>query len=139
MTPPRLPGPCVAVPLVRNTVISHDGAKSWVVETHAASGLDLDGHGSPVVLVPPTEPALHPDEMYWTVYVMRGECGHEVGEVGGLDDPTPAEGTSHDLRDLDTLRPLPPHSQSGEQRGNLLLTRHTFDGERYRAGKPRRR
>jgi hypothetical protein len=139
MTLPRLPGPCVAVPMVKNTVTSHDGTKSWAVETHAATGLDLDGYGSPVVLVPSTESDLHPDEMYWTLYVMRGECGHELGEVGGIDDPTPAEGASHDLRNLNTLHSISPHLRSSEQRGNLVLTRYTFDGQRYRAGKPTRR
>jgi hypothetical protein len=77
--------------------------------------------------------------MYWTLYVMRGECGHELGEVGGFDDPTPEESSSHDLRDISTLRSLPPHLRSGQQRGNLVSTRYRFDGQRYRADKPTRR
>lgn len=139
MTLPRLPGPCVDVPVVQNRVTSHDGTKTWMVETHVATGLDLDGHGSPVMLVPPTKSGLHPDDMYWRLYVMRGECGHELGEVGGLDDPSPEEGSSHDLRNISTLRSISPHLRSGQQRGNLILTRYTFDGQRYRAGKPARR
>jgi hypothetical protein len=138
MTLPRLPGPCVEVPVVKNKVTNHDGTKSWDVETHVATELDLDGHGSPVVLVPPTDSDLHPDDMLWRLYVMRGECGHELGEVGGLDEPTLEEGSSHELRNISTLSSISPSQRSGGQRGNLVLTSYTFDGQRYRASKPKR-
>lgn len=110
----------------------------WEVETHSVAGLDLDGHGSPVVLVPPGETELTPDRMYWTLYLMRGDCGHELGIVEGLEDPTPEDGESHGLRDISTLRPSSSAS-SGRPLGNLVQTRYTFDGNQYRAGKNRRR
>lgn len=138
MTLPRLPGPCVAVPLVKNQVSNRDGTINWEVETHHATALDLDGHGSPVMLVPPTEDGLETDDMYWTLYIMRGDCGHDVGIVAGLEDPTPEEGFSHGLRNISTLRPSGSPDEE-RPRGNLVLTRYEFDGQRYRAGKPKRR
>ncbi|HEX5503429.1 MAG TPA: hypothetical protein VFW96_12460 [Thermomicrobiales bacterium] len=132
--PPPLPGPCVPVPRVRNEVHSRDGAARWVVETHTVPDLDLDGHGSPVVLVPAADPDLYPDTLRWTLYIMRGECGHAVGTIDGLDDPALEAGESHGLRNLSTLRPSGPGP-----RGALVLTPYTFDGRRYRAGKHRRR
>lgn len=135
--PPALPGPCVAVPQVKNEVRSRDGAVRWEVETHCVAGLDLDGHGSPVVLVPPAEAELTPDLMYWTLYLMRGECGHELGIVEGLEDPTLEFGESHGLRNISTLRP----SSTPDDRplGNLVQTRYTFDGNQYQAGRNRQR
>lgn len=135
---PPLPGPCVAVPQVKSEVVSRDGQVRWEVETHAVANLDLDGHGSPVVLVPSAGLGLHPDNMHWTIYVMRGECGHELGVIDGMEDPTPEPGESQGLRNISTLRPAWPESVGG-RRGNLVLTRYAFDGQRYRAQRPGRR
>jgi hypothetical protein len=136
--PSPLPGPCVAVPHVRGEVWSRDGAVRWEVETHLTPGLDLDGHGSPVFLVPSTGPNLHPDTMRWTLYLVRGGCGYELGVIDGLDDPTLEPGVSHGLRNISTLRPAWPQPNV-RRRGNLILTRYTFDGQRYRAAEVRRR
>jgi hypothetical protein len=136
--PPALPGACVAVPQVKNEVRSRDGAMHWEVETHFVAGLDLDGHGSPVVLVPPADDELTPDGMYWTLYLMRGECGHELGIVEGLEDPTLEAGESHGLRNISTLRPS-SSAPSDRPLGNLVQTLYTFDGNQYQAGKNRQR
>lgn len=135
---PALPGPCVPVPQLKNEVRSTDGAMLWEVETHLVAGLDLDGHGSPVVLVPPAdETELTPERMYWTLYLMRGDCGHELGIVEGLEDPTMESGESHGLRNISTLRASSEPSE--RPLGNLVRTLYTFDGNQYRAGKNMRR
>ena len=136
-TPPPLPGRCVEVPHVKGVVYSRDGSVEYGVETHTVADLDLDGHGSPVMMVPQIDPGLHAEEMLWKLYIVCGDCGYEVGTVTGLDDPVALESVTNGLHDFQTARPAP--AQSGRMRGNVVSTRYKFDGKRYRAGKGDRR
>lgn len=135
--PPPLSGRCVEVPYVKGVVASRDGTAEYDVETHTIADFDLDGYGSPVMMVPQIAPNLHSESMLWTLYLVRGDCGYNIGTITGLDDPVVAESLTNGLRDFQTVRPAP--APSGRMRGNLISTRYKFDGKRYRAGKGDRR
>jgi hypothetical protein len=135
-TPPTLPGRCVEIPHVKAVVRGQDG-REYDVETHVVPDLDVDGYGSPVVMVPEDSPDVDADDMSWTMYLKRGDCGYNVGTITGLEDPAQLESESNGLRDLSTIRPAPV--ATGRGRGNLVSTQYKFDGKRYRAGKGRRR
>ena len=135
-TPPPLPGRCVEIPHVKTMVRNQDGGE-FEVETHVVPDLDVDGYGSPVVMVPDDNPELSADDMEWTMYLKRGDCGYDVGTIAGLEDPAQLESESNGLRDLSTVRPA--SVPSGRGRGNVVSTQYKFDGKRYRPGKGRRR
>jgi hypothetical protein len=136
-TAPPLPGRCVEIPQVKAVVSSRDGNAKFEVETHVIPGLDLDGYGSPVMMVPATDSEPSSDAMLWTLYIVRGDCGYDVGTINGLDDPVPLESRTNGFRDFSTVRSAPV--PSARMRGNVVSTIYTFDGERYRAGKGQRR
>ena len=135
-TPPPLPGRCVEIPHVKTVVRSEDG-REFEVETHVVPDLDVDGYGSPVVMVPDDNPDILADNMEWTMYLKRGDCGYNIGTITGLEDPAQLESESNGFRDLSTVRPAAV--PSGRGRGNVVSTQYKFDGKRYRAGKGRRR
>lgn len=130
-TPPPLPGECLPIPRVRAGVRDGRGEVRWLLETHAVEGLDLDGHGSPVVLVPPEGEELNQHGVWWRLFIQRGECGHELGLVVGMQDPLPALGESHGLRNFSVTEPL---DDAGEGQG-VGATVYVFDGERYVGGR----
>jgi len=135
-TPPPLPGRCVEIPHVKTVVRSQAGGE-FEVETHVVPDLDVDGYGSPVVMVPDENPDIFADSMEWTMYLKRGDCGYNIGTITGLEDPAQLESESNGFRDLSTVRPAAV--PSGHGRGNVISTRYEFDGKRYRAGKGKRR
>lgn len=135
-TPPPLPGRCVEIPHVKTVVRSEDGGE-FEVETHVVPDLDVDGYGSPVVMAPDDNPEILADNMEWTMYLKRGDCGYNIGTITGLEDPAQLESESNGFRDLSTVRPAAV--PSGRGRGNVVSMQYKFDGERYRAGKGRRR
>ena len=135
-TPPPLPGRCVEIPDVKTTVRGKDGGE-FAVQMHVVPDLNVDGYGSPVVLVPDVNPDQFADNMTWTMYLKRGDCGYDIGTITGLEDPAELESESNGFRDLSTVRPAA--RPSGRGRGNVVSTQYKFDGKRYRAGKGRRR
>lgn len=135
-TPPPLPGRCVEIPHVKTVVRSEDGGE-FEVETHVVPDLDVDGYGSPVVMAPDDNPDILADNMEWTMYLKRGDCGYNIGTITGLEDPAQLESESNGFRDLSTVRPAAV--PSGRGRGNVVSMQYKFDGKRYRAGKGRRR
>ena len=135
-TPPPLPGRCVEIPHVKTVVRSEDGGE-FEVETHVVPDLDVDGYGSPVVMAPDDNPEILADNMEWTMYLKRGDCGYNIGTITGLEDPAQLESESNGFRDLSTVRPAAV--PSGRGRGNVVSMQYKFDGKRYRAGKGRRR
>jgi hypothetical protein len=137
--PPPLPGRCVEIPNVKAKVRSQDGSMEFEVETHVVPDLDVDGYGSPVVLVPDDSPDQVADNMTWTMYLKRGDCGYDIGTITGLDDPASLESESNGFRDLSTVRAAARPTGRGRGRGNVVSTEYKFDGKRYYAGKGRRR
>ena len=136
-TPPPLPGRCVEIPQVKAVVATRDRSREFEVETHVVTGLDVDGYGSPVVMVPADNPDRFADNLVWTMYLQRGDCGYDIGTITGLDDPTPLESSTKGFRDLSMVRPA--GIPSGRGRGNVISTQYKFDGKHYRAGKGVRR
>lgn len=122
---------------MKGVVTSRNGSAEYDVETHTVAGLDLDGYGSPVMMVPQTALNLHSESMLWTLYLVRGDCGYDIGTVAGLEDPVATESVTNGFRDFQTVRPGPAPGRRG--RGSLMSTRYIFDGKRYRAGKGDRR
>jgi hypothetical protein len=130
--PPPLPGDCVPIPQVRAEILDARSRLRWVAETHVVADLDLDGHGSPVVLVPAERPGLNQASMWWRLFVRRGDCGHELGIVVGMNDPAPAPGESHGLRNFSVVDSVPMNVGRGLQ--GIGATTYSFDGERYVGG-----
>jgi hypothetical protein len=130
--PPPLPGECVPIPQVRAEIRNARGDVQWVVETHAVANLDLDAHGSPVVLVPPDRRDLNQYGMWWRLFIQRGDCGHELGIVVGMEDPTTEPGESHGLRDFSVVESVSMDVRDDLQ--GIGVTTYTFDGERYVGG-----
>lgn len=132
-TPP-LPGECLPIPQVRAGVCGPAGQVLRVVETHVVPNLDLDGCGSPVVLVPPDRQNLNLFNMYWRLFVQRGDCGHELGIVMGMEDPFPEPGESHGLRNFSVALSMEPGGMAGGLQG-VGVTVYSFDGTRYVGGR----
>lgn len=128
-----LPGPCVPIPHVRTAVRNADGHPRWLVETHVVPDLDLDGAGSPVVLVPPEREAVNLDAMYWRLFLQRGDCGHELGTIPGIADPEPEAGISNGLRDF-SVAESNPTGQDDDALAGVGVTIYRFDGRRYVGG-----
>lgn len=131
--PPPLPGDCVPIPQVTAAVHDVYGQVGWTVETHVVPELDLDGYGSPVVLVPPDRQDLNQFSMYWRLFVQRGDCGHELGVVGGMDDPVRVPGTSHGLHNFSAVEPVPTDGSDDLQ--GVGVTTYVFNGEYYVGGR----
>lgn len=129
--PPPLPGDCVSIPHVRAEVRDASGHIGWVAETHVVPGLDLDGSGSPIVLVPPEGVEPNVFSMWWRLFIQRGDCGHELGIVIGAGDPVPEPGESHGLRNFSALQSV--SAQAGGQ--GIGVTVYAFDGVRYVGGR----
>jgi len=107
------------------------GQPRWVLETHVVSGLDLDGCGSPVVLVPPDREDLNEFGVRWRLFIRRGDCGHELGTVAGMSDPVAVRGESHGLRNFSVTEAV----AAGDGLQGVGATVYTFDGERYVGGR----
>lgn len=131
--PPPLPGDCLPIPQVRTEVRDAFGRIGWVVETHVVTGLDLDGYGSPVVMVPPDFRDLNQSNMWWRLFIQRGDCGHEVGIIIGLGDPVMEPGESHGLRNFSMVKSMSPDGSGGLQ--GIGVTKYAFNGERYVGGR----
>jgi hypothetical protein len=127
---PALPGDCIPIPQVRIEVRDADGRTRRMVETHTVPGLDLDGHGSPVVLVPP-ETETNIDNLWWRLFIQRGPCGHELGIVVGMEDPVPEPGRSHGLRNFSMVEMVPPGHDLLQGIGSTV---YRFDGRQYVGG-----
>jgi hypothetical protein len=105
-----LKGPCVQVPVVRHAVTLNaggvdDGGEYATHETvwdlRTDLDLDVDGDGMLDWLVPVAPSAAScPEDVRWRVYVRRGSCGHELGEVG----PGLVEGGASDASGFRTLQ-----------------------------------
>ncbi len=127
--PPPLPGDCVPIPQVSAGILDAHGRVGWMVETHIVPGLDLDGHGSPVVLVPPDRQDLNQYSMWWRLFIQRGDCGHELGIVIGMQDPELELGESHGLRNFSIVESVSMDVSADLQ--GIGVTIYVFDGERY--------
>lgn len=132
-TPPPLPGDCISIPQVRAEIRDAHGQVQWVVETHVVANLDLDGYGSPVVLVPPNHQNINQSSMWWRLFIQRGDCGHELGIVIGMEDPMPEPGESHGLRNFSMVESVSMDVSVSEQ--GIGVTTYVFDGERYVGGR----
>ena len=131
-TPPQLPGDCVPIPQVTGAVRDARGEVSRVLKTHVVAALDLDGFKSPVVLVPPDRQDLNENAVWWRLFIQRGDCGHELGVVTGLEDPVLDQGTSHGLRNFSVMETV--HADVGDGQG-IGSTTYSFDGVRYVGGR----
>ena len=127
--PPPLPGDCLPIPQVRAEIRDARGQVQWVVETHIVANLDLDGHGSLVVLVPPDRQDLNQDSMWWRLFIQRGDCGHELGIVIGMEDPMLEPGESHGLRHFSVVESVSMDDSDDLQ--GIGVSTYVFDGERY--------
>lgn len=133
---PPLPGDCVSIPQLRARVRDRHGDVRWEVATHVVAELDIDGRGSPVVLVPLDVPDLTEASLRWRLFVQRGDCGHELGIISGIDDPALHLGTSHGLRDLHVVSAAAPAVAADGLQG-VASTVYRFDGRRYVPGPTR--
>lgn len=92
--------------------------------------MDLDGDGTLDVLVPlpgaRSPPDACPEDVRWAIYVVRGACGHLVGEIEG--DPRQGSIMSRGLFDI-TAEIAPSSGMEGR-----TSLRYTFDGLSYREG-----
>ncbi len=129
--PPPLPGDCRSIPQVKTEVRDDHGNVRWIFETHVVGGLDLDGHGSPVVLVPPHRD-VHQNSMWWRLFIQRGDCGHELGIVIGMGEPVRDPEKSHGLYNFTVVESVA--SVSAVIQG-IGATTYVFDGERYTGGR----
>jgi len=134
--PPPLPGDCVPIPHLSARVRDRNGELRWEVQTHVVPELDVDGCGSPVVLVPLEVFDLTEESMRWRLFVQRGGCGHELGTISGLDDPALHLGSSHGLRDLHVVSAAPAAVADTGLQG-LASRVYSFDGRRYVPGPTR--
>ncbi len=132
-TPRPLPGDCRPIPQVRAEIRDDHGELQWVLETHVVAGLDLDGYGSPVVLVPPDRQDLNQYSVWWRLFIQRGDCGHELGILIGMGDPVLEPGESHGLRNFSVVESVAMDVSDGLQ--GIGATTYVFDGERYVGGR----
>jgi hypothetical protein len=132
-TPPSLPGDCVPIPQARAEIRDERGRVAWVVETHVVEGLDLDGHGSPVVLVPPERDNLNVFGMWWRLFIQRGACGHELGVIVGMGEPELEVGESHGLRNFSVITTTSFGTDEAAMQG-IGSTTYEFNGQRYVGG-----
>lgn len=133
-TPPPLPGDCQPIPQTRAEIRDAHGQVLWEVETHVVPGLDLDGWGSPVVLVPPDRRDLSLHSMWWRLFIQRGDCGHELGLIIGVEDPMLEPGESNGLRNFSVIEPAPQDVVADLLQG-IGSTTYVFDGQRYVGGR----
>lgn len=131
--PPPLPGDCRPIPPVRTEIRDDHGEVQWVLESHVVAGLDLDGYGSPVVLVPPDRQNLNQYSMWWRLFIQRGDCGHELGIVIGGQDPSLEPGESHGLRNFSVVESVSMDVSDGLQ--GIGVTTYVFDGKHYVGGR----
>jgi len=75
---------CAPVPMVRQ-LLSRPGGQ--IVQTRMATGLDLDGKGSPVAIVPDDLPGMTAESTTSTLWVRRGRCFEKAGTFKGLRHP----------------------------------------------------
>jgi hypothetical protein len=129
---PPLPGDCVPIPQVSAAILDAHGNVGWLVETHVVPDLDLDGHGSPVVLVPPDRQDLNPNSLWWRLFIQRGDCGHELGIVIGIQEPELEYGESHGLRNFSVVESVSTDVSADLQ--GIGITTYVFDGEQYVGG-----
>ena len=131
-TPPQLPGDCVPIPQVTGAVRDAQGEVYRLLETHVVADLDLDGFKSPVILVPPDRQDLNENAVWWRLFIQRGDCGHELGLVTGLEDPVLAQGTSHGLCNFSVMDTVRMDISDGQGIG---MKTYSFDGIRYVGGR----
>lgn len=127
--PPPLPGDCLPIPQVRTEIRDAHGQVQGVVATHVVLGLDLDGYGSPVILVPPNRQNLNQNSMWWRLFIQRGDCGYELGIVIGMQDPMLDLGESHGLCNFSMVESAP--GDVSEDLQGIGVTTYVFDGKRY--------
>jgi hypothetical protein len=118
---------------VRSEIRDEHGEVQWVLETHVVAGLDLDGCGSPVVLVPPDRQGLNQSTTWWRLFVQRGDCGHELGIVIGMGDPVLEPGESHGLRNFSVVESVA--TNVGAVLQGVGATSYVFDGDHYVGGR----
>jgi hypothetical protein len=109
-TPLSLSSPCVEVPrreyLVEvvgreaNPRPDHEEATP-VMHQFASVPLELDGDGVLDRAVPSLVPGDCPHQVVYTLYVLRGACGHEVGSVVGFPE---VAGSDPGMRPLRSTR-----------------------------------
>lgn len=93
----KAPGACAAIPSRAHEVYVHalairqdgelgESSKLWRLSTRRL--VDVDGDAILDALVPVYKEGQCPEEGFWTVYAVRGRCGHLLGQVGpGLLEP----------------------------------------------------
>ncbi len=128
-----LPGECRSIPQIEVEVLDEHGQAGWALRTHVVPGLDLDGHASPVVLVPADRPGLNQYSMWWRLFIQRGDCGYELGIVAGMEDPMPEPGESRGLRNFSMAQAL--RARPGDGLQGVGITIYVFDGVRYVGGR----
>ena len=129
---PTLPGRCIPVPQIRTEVRDRHGKVDWVVETHLVEGIDLDGHGSAVWLVPPGRRDMNVGTMWWRLFIKRGDCGHEMGIVVGMNDPIALQVMSCGLFSFRMVESVV--SEVGSEMGSVASTTYSYNGIRYVGG-----
>jgi hypothetical protein len=132
--PPPLPGECIPIPKVVQRVRDLQSRSEWTAETHSVPGLDLDGCASPVVVVPAVQANPTLETFCWRLFILRGECGHELGLIGGVEDPLPLSEKYFGLRSFYVIETATPEISEDLLQG-LGTTIYRFDGSGYVAGR----
>jgi hypothetical protein len=87
----KAPGTCSAIPEREARITVHASGTNQHGEHHSSEIywrlstsrlLDIDGDGILDAFVPRYSEGQCPDEVFWEVYLVRGGCGHSLGEVG---------------------------------------------------------
>lgn len=130
--PRPLPGDCRPIPQITAAIRDDHGAVRWIAATHVVAGVDLDGFGSPVVLVPPDRRDVNQYSMWWRLFIQRGDCGHELGFVIGMGEPVREPEKSHGLYNFSTMGSV-ANIAAGMQ--GIGATTYMFDGQRYVGGR----
>jgi len=130
---PPLPGECLEIPDLVQRVRDTGSRSEWTARTHRVAELDLDGHASPVVLVPLQQIDTSLENFCWRLFIQRGDCGYELGLVGGLEDPVRMDEECFGLRSF-CVAETAPEDLSDDLMQGLEMVVYRFDGNRYVAG-----
>lgn len=131
---PSLPGECVEIDKVTLRVKDPLSQMEWIAETHQVPDLDLDGCASPVILTPMIQANPTLESFSWRLFIMRGNCGHELGLISGLEDPIQMEERHFGLNSFYIVEPAAPDIAETLMQG-VGSTIYHFDGTRYVAGR----
>ena len=146
-TPVPLPGECVPIPRTSFDIYVHvhpdrehdpelsDEVRSLRFGFRTERRFDLDGDGILDALVPVADRAYCPWDVRRQLYVVRGGCGHLVGEIEGQWVTTRLHvigGARRGLKPIETKTETSDGYDPTEPNHTTTEWRYHFDGRRYR-------